>query len=202
MTDATADTPAGLEGFLAGVEQRAYRIARAALWDHEQALDVVQDSMLKLVEKYSGRAESEWPALFFTILSNRINDVRRWRRVRENTARVLSVFGIGGGDSDDEETERLRATTQGEPLAANLSPDAALHARRQRAAIDAAVAQLPERQRQVFLLREWQEFSIKETAATLGCTEGTVKQHHFRALKALRESLAEVWNHEKLRSIS
>jgi RNA polymerase sigma-70 factor, ECF subfamily len=202
VTDATGDTPAGLEGFLAGVERRAYRIARAALWDHDQALDVVQDSMLRLVEKYAGRTESEWPALFFTILSNRINDVRRWRRVREGANRVLSVFGLGGADAADAETDQAPATTYREPVAATPGPDATLHARRQRTAIDAAVAGLPERQRQVFLLREWQEFSIKETAAILGCTEGTVKQHHFRALKALRENLAEVWNHEQSRSLS
>lgn len=187
-----------LEDFLAGVEQRAYRMAHYALWDHDQALDVVQDSMLKLVEKYADRSPAEWPALFFTIVNHRINDARRWRRVRQGAQRFLALFQRQQDASDDSPGESEAA--ESEQVAAGPSPEQALSARRQRAAIDAAVAKLPEKQRQVFLMREWQELSIKETAEILGCTEGTVKQHHYRALQALRHTLAEVWSHDEIQS--
>lgn len=186
---ATAATPPPtLDAFLASVELKAYQLARYALWDREAALDVVQDSMMKLVERYAAKPAPEWPALFFTIVHNRINDVRRARAVRAGFGKVVSFFG------GEDEAAPAGAVESIEDSA--IGPEQALGAQRLRSAIDTALRQLPERQRQVFILREWQELSVKETAQVLGCSEGTIKQHHFRALQSLRGLLTEVWRHE------
>ena len=181
---ATAPPPSTMDAFLASVELKAFHIARYQLRDHEAALDVVQDSMLKLVERYAHKPAAEWPALFFTIVHHRITDVHRYRRLREGVNKVVSLFG---GEREDGSYDLGEAATIAAP---ERSPEENLVAQRERAAIDAAMMQLPDRQRQVFVLREWQELSVKETAQVLGCTEGTVKQHHFRALKSLRRLLA------------
>lgn len=174
----------GLDGFLAEVQQRAYRFAFYELWDREAALDAVQDSMLRLTERYADRPASEWPAIFFTILRNRTTDVKRWRLLER-------VRGLVRGERRDDGAPELWDGVAGP---AHELPEAQVAAREQRAAIDTALRALPERQRQVFLLREWQGLSTLETAATLGCSAGAVKQHHFRALKALRARLSEVWD--------
>ena len=191
-----------LDDFLASVEHQAYRMAYYALWDHELALDTVQDAMLKLVEHYSKKPGTEWPLLFFTILNNRINDARRRRRVRAGVNKIVSLFGVH--QTEEQETEVDLSETASFIEAASIEnaashheqPEQALLRRRQRAAIDNAMKTLAPRQRQVFLLREWQEMSIKETAQVLGCSEGAVKQHHFRALQNLRGLLTEVWNYD------
>lgn len=174
--------PTALDAFLASVELQAYHIARYALWDREAALDVVQDSMLRLVERYADRPAAEWPALFFTIVRNRINDARRARRLHAGIARVVGFFRT---DDDADEAPEANVVDPGN------TPEQALIEGSARAQIDSAMRALPERQRQVLILREWQELSVKETAQALGCSEGAVKQHHFRALAALRKILAE-----------
>lgn len=184
---------ATLDAFLAGAEHKAYLMARYALWDRECALDVVQDSMLKLVERYAHKPAEEWPALFFTIVNNRINDARRRRKLRQGVGRIVSLFG-GRSPVDDEPEAEMQVAD--EAPGERDDPARLLAARRLGGAIEAALGRLPERQRQVFLLREWQELSVKETAQVMGCTEGTVKQHHFRALQGLRALLAEVRDHE------
>lgn len=181
----TVPPPTTLDGFLASVELQAYHIARYALWDREAALDVVQDSMLRLVERYAQRPPTEWSALFFTIVRNRINDVRRTRQLHAGIARVVGFFRR---DDDTDDAEPIEATVA-DP---GNTPEQSLLERSTRAQIDDAMRALPERQRQVLILREWQELSVKETAQALGCSEGTVKQHHFRALAALRKTLAEI----------
>lgn len=169
-----------LEAFLARSAHRAYRFARCLSLDHDAALDAVQESMLKLVEHYAHRPQTEWPALFFTILRNAIRDMQRWR------LRWSWPFAAARRDADDGS----------EAAAVDIasSAEARYAAGRQRAALEHAILDLPLRQRQVFLLREWQGFSIEETARILGCSEGSVKQHHFRALQALRRQLSEVWH--------
>ena len=186
-----ASPPPSLDAFLASVELKAYHLARNALWDREAALDVVQDSMMKLVERYAAKPAAEWPALFFTIVHNRINDARRHRQVRAGIDKVVAFFG--GERAADEPNAPTLAEQVEDP---GQGPEQALGGQRLRAAIDAAMQQLPARQCQVFILREWQELSVKDTAQILGCSEGTVKQHHFRALRSLRGLLAEVWRDE------
>lgn len=183
-----------MNDFLAQVEHQAYRMAHYALWDHELALDIVQDSMLKLVQRYRGKPPAEWPALFFTILNNRINDARRQRLLHRGINKIISLFDRRPPDGRDDAPDPLETEFAG---SRTHEPETAFSARRARRHIDTAVGQLPARQRQVFVLREAQGLGVQETARILGCSEGAVKQHHFRALQTLRVLLAEVWDHEQ-----
>ncbi|OGI43304.1 MAG: hypothetical protein A2150_06655 [Candidatus Muproteobacteria bacterium RBG_16_64_11] len=185
-----------LEEFFTGAEQQAYRMARYALRDHELALDVVQDSMLKLVEHYAAKPAKEWPALFFTIVNNRITDARRGRG---GLNKLVSLFAPrhDGEDGEVDLSDFLVKLDNPEDRARANQPEHAAVTRELRQAIERAVAKLPLRQRHVYLLRECQGFDIKDTAAILGCSEGAVKQHHFRAMQALRGLLTEVWSHDK-----
>ena len=191
-SDESGQSYASLDAFFEDVERRAYRMAVYTLKDEQTALDAVQDAMLKLVEKYSHRPSSEWPALFFTILNNRMIDIQRWGRLREAGGKLVSLFrNHDNGDEDLLETGLGSDNFMAErPEVASWSHD--LHDK-----IDNAVTKLSERQRQVFLLREWQGFNVRETSEILGCSEGSVKQHHFRAMQALRKHLAGVWENEQ-----
>jgi RNA polymerase sigma-70 factor (ECF subfamily) len=181
-----------VDKFLAQAEYKAFKIALYALRDEQTALDVVQDAMFKLVQKYSNKPESEWPALFFTILNNRITDVRRWRKLHEAAGKTISIFRSREGSEEDLIESGLGADKN----PPQYQPETAVFAKQLRNEIDKALEYLSNRQRQVFLLREWQGMSVRDTASVLGCSEGSVKQHHFRAMRSLREKLAGVWNHE------
>lgn len=177
-----------LDTFFMQVEHKAYRFALYGLWDRDAALDAVQDSMLKHAECYAEKPPAEWPALFFTILRHRVLDEKRARLLQ----RARGFVSLLWRSQDDETTpawERVAAPEAGQP-------EASFGTREQRIALERALKTLPSRQREVFLLREWQELSIKETAQVLGCSDGSVKQHHFRALQSLRKLLSEVWTHE------
>lgn len=191
-TGETVRTYKGFDAFFEDVEKRAYRMAVYTLKDEHTALDAVQDAMLKLVEKYYNRPSSEWPALFFTILSNRMIDIQRWGRLREAGGKLVSLFR-----SHDNGDEDLLETGLGSDNLIADRPEVASWSRDLHKKIDDAVTKLSERQRQVFLLREWQGFNVRETSEILGCSEGSVKQHHFRAMQALRKHLAGVWENEK-----
>jgi RNA polymerase sigma-70 factor (ECF subfamily) len=184
-----------LEGFLARVIPQGYRFARACALDHEAALDAVQTSGLRLIERYATRPEAEWPALFFAILRNSIHDTRRWR-LRWSLPWRRAEREDRGGDIEESANAAAGGTAGHESEEGAPTAEARYTRSRQRRALEAALASLPLRQRQVFLLREWQGFSVEETARILGCTAGAVKQHHFRALKALRGRLMEVWHDE------
>lgn len=179
-----------MDRFLAGVEYKAFRIAVYALHNEQAALDVVQDAMLKLVEKYPHKPESEWPALFFTILNNRITDVRRWRKLREVGGKTISLFR-NHADGEEDLLETGLGTELNSP---RMQPEKVVLSKQIRERVEEALNNLSHRQRQVFMLREWQGLSVRDTAAVLGCSEGSVKQHHFRAMRFLREHLEEVWN--------
>jgi RNA polymerase sigma-70 factor (ECF subfamily) len=193
--DGARDSGSGYESFDAffeDVEKRAYRMAVFTLKDEQTALDAVQDAMLKLVEKYANRPSSEWPALFFTILNNRMIDIQRWGRLREAGGKLVSLFR-----SHDNGEEDLLETGLGSDNLIADRPEVASSSRDLHKKIDNAITKLSDRQRQVFLLREWQGFNVRETSEILGCSEGSVKQHHFRAMQALRKHLAGVWENEK-----
>ena len=195
LPDRTLEHNQALEHFLAQTQTQAFHVAYGALWDREAALDVVQDSMVRLVEYYRARPPQEWGPLFTTILRSRINDVRR-RRLLARGRKVLSLTGLFRARDDDPEDlqeAEIPAEQRGDGIS---DPEAGVLGGDLRRRLAAAVAGLPARQRQVFLLREQQQYSIQETAAALGCSENSVKQHHFRALRALRRQLAEVWEHE------
>lgn len=186
-----------LDGFLSGVQRKAYHVAYGALWDRETALDVVQDTMLRFVEYYREKPSTDWPALFRSVLNSRINDQRRKRLLASTGRKLLSLTGMKLKNADDDEALREAELPAREHEAGISAPESDVVSDQLKQAIDAALACLPERQRQVFLLREQLGLSIKETAETLGCSANSIKQHHFRALRALRGQLAEVWEHEQ-----
>ena len=183
-----------LEQFFVTHEDRAFYVAYAALWDRESALDAVQESMLRLVEYYRDKPEQDWPALFRTILNSKINDIRRRRMIEQGKHKLVSLTGLFRQKDDNQASEEyeLPDSARSDGITA---PEVEFVAGEIRGKVADAMQTLPERQRQVFVLREWRGLSIKETAQTLGCSENSVKQHHFRAMRALRNQLAEVWTH-------
>lgn len=171
-----------LDRFLAGVQKRAYRMAQLATRNSEDAFDIVQDTMLKLVEKYADRPEAELAPLFFCILQSRIQDWYRRSSVRNRLRSWL-----GSGDDDEEDPFEHVADPAGRNAEQQLIMDDSI------AALNAALLELPLRQQQVFLLRAWEGLDVRETAAAMQCAEGSVKTHYSRALAALRGKLGEHW---------
>lgn len=173
-------TPLELETFLKEVSTRAYKQAFFAVKNEEQALDLVQDSMLKLSDKYAGKPAQELPMLFTRILQNTILDYHRRQKVRNTWTTLFSSFQKTGEDEYDVLESLL---SQGDN--AHESSEEELDRAQQMAQIEKAISNLPERQRQAFLLRYWEEMDLSETAAIMGCSEGSVKTHCSRATKAL-----------------
>jgi RNA polymerase sigma-70 factor (ECF subfamily) len=169
-----------IEAFLASVERRAWRIAEIALRDPDEALDAVQDAMLRLVRHYSGKPAGEWPPLFWGILRRRITDLQRRRNVRN---RIL--VWTGRTTSDDEELPAWEAPDLGP------DPARALASRQAHAAMSEAIRALPRRQQQAFLLRVLEGLSVADTAKAMGCSDGSVKTHLSRAMDALRIQLED-----------
>jgi RNA polymerase sigma-70 factor, ECF subfamily len=164
------------------VERRAYKQALFGVRDDHAALDIVQDAMLKLAEKYGGRPAAELPLLFQRILQNVIRDFYRRQKVRALwTTPVSALFGAEG-DDDHDPLEALEV----ESASTSLAPPPEQLARAQvLALIEKALEKLPTRQRQAFLLRYWEEMDVAEAAQIMGCSEGSVKTHCSRATHAL-----------------
>jgi len=171
-----------LSDFFAEVERRAYKQALFAVRDDHQALDIVQDAMLKLTERYSGNPATELPLLFQRILQNTIRDFYRRQKVRALwTTPISSLFGPDADpDTDPLETLEVQDDSKfSEPPAEQLERSQVL------ALIEKALEQLPARQRQAFLLRYWEELDVAAAAKIMGCSEGSVKTHCSRAVHAL-----------------
>jgi RNA polymerase sigma-70 factor (ECF subfamily) len=175
-----------LSDFLAGVERRAYKQALFAIRDDHLALDIVQDAMLKLAEKYSERPAAELPLLFQRILQNAIRDFYRRQKVRSLwTTPISSLFG-SDADEEFDPLETLEVTSESK----SLEPPPDQLARSQMLGlIEKALEKLPARQRQAFLLRYWEEMDVAEAAKVMGCSEGSVKTHCSRATHALAATL-------------
>jgi len=177
-----------ISAFLAEVERRAFKQAMYAVRDDEAALDVVQDAMLKLTEKYAEKPAAELPMLFQRILQNTIHDHFRRQKVRTTWTVLLSAFGEKGEkDEDYDPLETLPAKSDSN---AAIDPAVALERGQIVGLIEQALARLPARQREAFLLRYWEELDVAETAAAMGCSEGSVKTHCSRAVRALAEALS------------
>jgi RNA polymerase sigma-70 factor (ECF subfamily) len=180
-----AEAPARLsmDKFLATVERRAYAMAYTALRDRDEALDVLQDAMLKMVRHYRHKPPSDWLPLFYRILNNRINDSFRARKTHRR------LFGWLGGAATEDERDADPLEQIADP--ARDTPVERFEQRRRVVALERAVGQLPRRQREAFVLRCWEGLSTEHTAHAMGCTQGSVKTHYFRALQNLREKLEE-----------
>lgn len=174
-----------LSDFLRSVERRAFKRALFHVRDEEAALDIVQDSMMKLAEHYGDKSTGELPLLFQRILSNCMLD---WFR-RQKTRNALFVnFGELENDTDDGDFDLLESLAPAAGTLHNAS-EAALDRAQVLQAIEQALQALPARQRQAFLLRYWENLDVSETAAVMGCSEGSVKTHCFRAVQALSKTL-------------
>ncbi len=174
-----------LEKFLADIERRAFRMAQVALRDPDDALDVVQDAMLKLARNYAAKPSAEWRPLFYRILENGIRDLQRRRAVRK---RLMVWLPGPKEDPDGEAADPLETVAASGPDA----PERLMQAE----AIDKlerSLRELPARQREAFMLRNFEGLDVAATAAAMGCSEGSVKTHYSRAVHALRERLGEVW---------
>lgn len=171
-----------METFLRSVETRAYRMAVMAGAGDDDALDLVQDAMMRFAAKYKDRERESWKPLFYAVLANRIRDYHRRRYLR----RAWQVFlpGTAGAESDP---------VQQAPDTRGVTPELAAQAQDAFKAIEGAVQGLPHRQREAFLLRIWEEMSEAETARAMGCSKGSVKTHLSRALAALKQQLGEHW---------
>jgi RNA polymerase sigma-70 factor (ECF subfamily) len=175
-----------MSDFLASVERRAFKQAVFSVHEEESALDIVQDSMLRLAEKYSDKPAAELPLLFQRILQNAIRDHFRRSKVRSTWTTLLSSMGLGGEDDDADPLETLQLEDQSN---VPVSPAAQLEQSQVMDSIEDALKVLPARQREAFVLRYWEELDVSETAKVMGCSEGSVKTHCSRATHALAKIL-------------
>lgn len=175
-----------LSDFLKSVEKRAFKRTVYAVRSDDAALDIVQDAMIKLAEKYLDRPAAELPLIFQRILSNATMDWFRREKVRGALMSNLSDFETSEPDGDFDLLEMLQAVEGS--LGTESAADAVSRAQILQL-IDSQVADLPARQREAFLLRYWEEFDVAETAAVMGCSEGSVKTHCSRAVHALAKGL-------------
>ena len=174
-----------LNRFLASVERRAFRIAQVSLRDADDAMDVVQGAMLRLAQSYATRPEAEWQPLFYRILYNGIRDAQRRRSVRSRFFGFLPGSARVADEDGPDPMEQVADPGPG-PSERLMSDEAMLK-------LEAALGQLPPRQREAFILRCLEGLDVAATADVMGCSQGSVKTHYFRAMHSLRGALSEVW---------
>jgi RNA polymerase sigma-70 factor (ECF subfamily) len=177
-----------LDAFLAGVERRALRMAELATGNPDDALDLVQDAMTALVQRYRHREPAQWGPLFYRILQNRIRD---WARRTSVRRRVRAWLGRPGqaSDPDNPPPDPIQAM----PDPAGLEMEDRLQQEGAMEQLVAALQGLPRRQQQAFLLRAWEGLDVNQTAFAMGCSAGSVKTHYSRAVHALRQQLEGHW---------
>jgi len=172
-----------LRRFLTDIERRAFKMARFASGNTDEALDLVQDGMMEFVKRYSDQPQEKWKTLFYRVLHSRIIDWHRRNFVRR---RVLTW--LGRSDAEEDADDRLLNL----PDPASPNPyNQAVH-EEERVALEKAIRALPLRQRQAFLLRAWEGMDVAQAAFAMGCAEGSVKTHYSRAIHALRGMLEDV----------
>lgn len=151
--------------------------------DSEEALDIVQETMMVFAQRYASKSPAEWPPLFYRILQNKLRD---WHRRRAVRGRWMVGWRFGGRGEARDYVENAVDKGPG-PERSAVAGDAA-------EALEMALQGLPPRQRQAFLLRAWEGLDLSDTARAMGCTVGSVKTHYFRALRSLRQQLEEHWS--------
>jgi RNA polymerase sigma-70 factor (ECF subfamily) len=175
-----------LTDFLKSVEKRAFKRSVYHVRNEESALDIVQDSMMKLAEHYGHKPAAELPMLFQRILSNCTLDWFRRQKTRNTLFSNLSDFESEGEDGEFDLLGTLNAQTESEQAE---NPETSAQRAQTLRAIESEIQELPGRQREAFLMRYWEELDVAETAAAMGCSEGSVKTHCSRAVQALGKAL-------------
>ncbi len=175
-----------LSDFLTQVERRAFKQTAYAVRDEHAALDIVQDAMMKLAEKYAMRPANEFPMLFQRILQNTMRDFWRRQKVRNIWTSLLSSFSVTGEDGEDSDPLEVLTSTDND---ARVEPEAQLEQHQTMALIEDALTKLPARQREAFVMRYWEDMDVAETALAMGCSQGSVKTHCSRAVRALAATL-------------
>jgi len=169
-----------LSDFLRDVERRAFKQTVYAVRDDHAALDIVQDAMLKLAEKYADKPVTEYPMLFQRILQNTMRDYWRRQKVRNLWTTLLSSFGAGqDGEDDHDPLDSIDVEDE------STNPAIQLERSQTMQIIEKAIEKLPARQREAFVLRYWEDMDVAETAEMMGCSEGSVKSHCSRAVHTL-----------------
>src|SRR6204780_4524778 len=174
-----------LDKFLSEIERRAFRMAQVALRDPDDAMDAVQDAMLKLARNYASRPSTEWRPLFYRILENGIRDLQRRGA---GGKRFMTWLPGAKEDPDNEAQDPLdNVADAAPPIPEVLMQGQAMEQ------LEVSLRALPARQREAFMLRNFEGLDVAETASAMGCSEGSVKTHYSRAVHTLREQLGEVW---------
>jgi RNA polymerase sigma-70 factor (ECF subfamily) len=163
------------------VEKRAYRTALFTCRSPADALDIVQDTMMQLVQHHRARPAPEWPLLFQRILQNRIMD---WHRQQSSRRKWFWQSPTLTEELDGDILDHIADTR-------DINPENLLERARDVDMVLAAIENLPLRQRQAFLLRLWEGLDVAETASAMQCSEGAVKSHLFRALQSIKQALGE-----------
>ena len=182
-------TPQELSDFLKCVERRAFKRAFYHVRDDEAALDIVQDSMMKLVEHYSHKELTELPMLFQRILTNSTLDWFRRQKTRKAIFSNLGDFHSDDADADFDLLENLDLSHLSDLKEQSESTETALERSQTFHMIEKEIQALPARQREAFLMRYWEELDVAETASAMGCSEGSVKTHCSRAVATLSKAL-------------
>lgn len=172
-----------LKNFMQDVTGRALVMMESATQgQHGIAMDLVQEAFIALHKSYAEKSTEEWYPLFYTILNNKLQD---WRRKEARRNQPFSFFKKVSLDDDEVEFDNLVDESTPSPLE---FLDQAVTAEE----IQEAIAKLPMRQQQAFMLRAWEGFDTQTTAQIMNCTEGSVKTHYHRAIQGLRASLAHL----------
>jgi RNA polymerase sigma-70 factor (ECF subfamily) len=165
-----------LAQFLASVDKKAYKMANIATLNSQDALDIVQDTMEKMVRYYSNKQPKEWPALFYRILHNNIMDFHRKKKFRN------LFFFWQQNDEKSYDDHSAFSTAEDDPDLLVIKSENIDH-------MLIAIESLPAKQQQCFLLRCWQGFSVAKTAQIMTCSQGTIKTHYSRAVVKLKTQL-------------
>ena len=175
-----------LNDFLRTVDRRAFKRTAYVVRDDDAALDIVQDAMIKLAEKYGDKGANELPPLFQRILQNTIHDWFRRQKVRNTWVTLFSNLRDDREGDDGDLLDTLEAesgTEMAESSADKVERAQVMHI------IEQEIQRLPTRQREAFLMRYWEDMDVAETAAVMGCSEGSVKTHCSRATHTLAQAL-------------
>ena len=170
-----------IEQFLKEVQSKAFRMAEIATKNQADALDIVQDTMIKLVEKYSDKPSNEWKPLFYRILQSKPMDY-----FRKKTIQNKIFFWRNNQSSDEDFIDEIDNASD------HITPERELDGRNDLKVVSKALKKLAPRQQQCFMLRSWEGLSVKETALAMGCSDGSVKTHYSRAKEALKKALGDL----------